>query len=153
MGDKMGWIRRLLRVLGPPKPRLQTHGMEADLAVGRMPTVARPKGYPKQPEPVGKRAGYQSDVDHNRAMAGHRREMKTFHNRVAKFNRTRSSNAGITEYEWLAIPGVSCDIGLRNNGKTFSYLKPSLDGHPGEGKCNRAEGCLCMAKPILPGFG
>jgi hypothetical protein len=56
---------------------------------------------------------------------------------------------GIAEYKWLAVPGASCDIGTRNDGRIFSYLNPGPDGHPREGRCNQREGCLCVAQSVV----
>jgi hypothetical protein len=126
--------------------------METVLAAGHIPTVARPKGYPKQPDPIGKRRDDDSDVAYDRALAGYRRKVKTSNKNVAKFNRLRAVQLGISEYKWLAVPGASCDIGTGNDGKIFSYLNPGPDGHPREGRCSRREGCLCVAQSIVPGF-
>lgn len=70
----------------------------------------------------------------------------------AESNRKRSMSLGIKQYKWLAIPGVSCDIGLRNNGKIFSYEAPPPEGHPCEGKCNSEDWCRCTTIRIIPGF-
>jgi hypothetical protein len=70
----------------------------------------------------------------------------------AEFKRKRAIAIGITHYVWL-WPGVPvCDIGMRNNGKTFSYLDPPKEGHPCEGKCHAKDWCRCSTKSIVKGF-
>lgn len=62
---------------------------------------------------------------------------------------------GINEYKWIAAsmePVVTCDIGLRNNGKIFSYERPPKEGHPCEGLCNSKGWCRCIAAPVISGF-
>lgn len=71
---------------------------------------------------------------------------------TAEFNRKRAISAGITHYIWLWPGTPECDIGMRNNGKTFSYLHPPPEGHPCEGECHAKDWCRCVAKSVVHGF-
>jgi hypothetical protein len=71
---------------------------------------------------------------------------------TAETNRKRAISADITHYIWLWPGTPECDIGMRNNGKTFSYLDPPPEGHPCEGECHAKDWCRCMAKSVVRGF-
>jgi hypothetical protein len=84
--------------------------------------------------------------------AEQRRRMIDKFRAIAETNRKRAISLGITHYVW-SWPGVpECDIGMRNNGKTFSYLNPPPEGHPCEGECHAKDWCRCGAKSVVPGF-
>lgn len=71
---------------------------------------------------------------------------------TAELNRKRAVSIGITNYVWLWPGTPECDIGKRNNGKTFSYLNPPPEGHPCEGECHAKDWCRCTAKSVVSGF-
>lgn len=71
---------------------------------------------------------------------------------TAESQRKRAVSVGITHYIWLWPGTPECDIGMRNNGKTFSYLDTPPEGHPCEGECHAKDWCRCVAKSVVPGF-
>jgi len=81
-----------------------------------------------------------------------RRRMIENFRATAESHRKRAISAGITHYIWLWPSTPECDIGMRNNGKTFSYLDPPPEGHPCEGECHAKDWCRCIAKSVVPGF-
>ena len=70
----------------------------------------------------------------------------------AELTRKKAMSLGITHYIWLWPGTPECDIGMRNNGRTFSYLDPPPEGHPCEGECHAKDWCRCVTKSVIPGL-
>ena len=81
----------------------------------------------------------------------YREEMRDQFRATARFERERREAIGFQKYKWRGGED-GCDIGRRNEGKTFSSDKPPKDSHPGEGRCNSEDWCRCYAETVVPGF-
>jgi hypothetical protein len=138
----------LSRLLG----RSKSTEARAD-SIFRIPTVPPPLGRPISPPPSCKNLNGLNDAERKQAVETYHKAMRNHFREIAAFNRERCVGLDIPTYKWVAIPNTQpCDVAKRNDGKTFSYLVPPPDGHPREGKCNSADWCRCIAKPIIKGF-
>lgn len=99
------------------------------------------------PPPRPKQAG-KAPEQHPEEVARYNSNMREFFAHAAAARREQAEALGVKEYEWLAS-GNSCEIALRNNGKTFAYQQPPGDGHPCEGVCTSDDWCRCVALPLV----
>lgn len=152
---RMSWVMRLFcKIYGAKKTKAIS---PFKVPLKTIPTVQPPDGYkkewlttPAKPKKRGKPPElYAAEINE------YRQRMRTRFAELAEFNRKRAMSVGIKQYKWMAAapdPAVTCDIGLRNNGKIFSYEAPPPEGHPCEGKCNSEDWCRCIPRSIVPGF-
>ena len=120
---------------------------------GQIPTVRAPAGYPESCLPVRPKVRGLSPEDRQNALTEYHLRMRAHWAEIAKFQRERREQMGLSAYKWVAIPGACCAIGAANDGKAFSSEKPPREGHPAEGACSSKDWCRCHAKAIVPGFG
>jgi len=107
-GNRMDWIKRLLRKKANP--------------TWTLPTVRAPEGRPMSPPPGRPKKRGVPPAEYEEAMEIYRQGMRRHFAAIATFNRERRMKIGIVKYRWVSIPGTNCencDIAKKNSGKVF----------------------------------